>query len=221
MNLNIESAITTANSTDYPINDSGFLTSVLAGSSSITIPAYNYDGNGVYKKIKGLLSPANIKPYSEVVITNGVNNTGFSSFSKNTNLTKITLPNSIVSLGQSFQNCTNLSEINLPNWLTSINNQLFFGCSSLTSITIPEGITQINFYTFSGCSNLTSVTIPIGVTSIFNMAFGNCTSLTSITYKGTMAQWNSISLTVTDSSSWDKDNGNYTIHCTDGDIAKS
>ena len=57
-----------------------------------------------------------------------------------------------------FDGCSNLTSITLPSSLTSIGEYAFQYCS-LTSITIPEGVTQIGEYAFSGCSNLTSVVI--------------------------------------------------------------
>ena len=67
----------------------------------------------------------------------------------------------------------------------------------------------------------TNIVIPaeyndLPVTSIEREAFWGCESLTSITYKGTKAQWNQIEKGIR----WDEDTGNYTIHCTDGDIEK-
>jgi len=47
-------------------------------------------------------------------------------------------------------------------------------------------------------------------------AFSYCSRLTSISFNGTMAQWNAIEK----NDYWNVDTGNYTIHCTDGDIAK-
>ncbi len=48
-------------------------------------------------------------------------------------------------------------------------------------------------------------------------AFFHCDGLTSIEFNGTIAQWNAISKI----SNRDSYTGFYTIHCTDGDIAKS
>ena len=100
--------------------------------------------------------------------------------------------------------------------VTSIGDSAFGCCSGLTSITIPDTVTSIGFYAFSGCSSLTSVTIFDGVTSVENGAFAYCSGLTSITFTGTKAQWSAISK----GERWNKDTGSYTIHCTDGDIAK-
>ena len=77
--------------------------------------------------------------------------------------------------------------------------------------------TSIEYRAFSDCTSLTSITIPNGVTSIGERAFSGCSSLTNITFNGTKMQWKAIKKY----TYWDAETGNYTVHCTDGDIAKS
>ncbi len=48
-------------------------------------------------------------------------------------------------------------------------------------------------------------------------AFSNCTALTDIYYSGTIEEWDNI----TKSNNWNVSTGDYTIHCTDGDIWKN
>ena len=77
-----------------------------------------------------------------------------------------------------FTVCTNLTSVTIPNSVTSILDYAFSGCSSLTSVTIPNSVTSIGNYAFFGCSSLISVTIPDA--SIGNNAFDSCSALTSI-----------------------------------------
>ena len=115
-----------------------------------------------------------------------------------------------------FSGCSELTSIAIPDNVTSIGGRAFYACNGLTNITIPDGVTSIGGRAFYLCSGLTSVTIPNSVTSIDYDAFYYCSSLTSITFNGTIAQWNAISK----GTDWNYNTGNYTIHCTDGDIPK-
>jgi len=99
-----------------------------------------------------------------------------------TNLTSINIPNSVTSIGEwAFRNCTSLASVTIPDSVTSIGNAAFVDCTSLTSVTIGSGVTSIGYGVFGDCTSLTSVTIPASVTSIGDYAFRGCTSLTSVT----------------------------------------
>ena len=118
-----------------------------------------------------------------------------------TNLTSITIPNNVTSIGNgAFNNCSNLTSIiwnakngpsyNFGNQVTSftfgddvevIPASICSGMTNLTSMTIPNSVTSIGGYAFSGCTGLTSVTIGNSVTSIGGYAFSGCTGLTSVT----------------------------------------
>ena len=154
---------------------------------------------------------------TSVTIGDSVTSIGSSAFSGCTSLTSITIPNSVTSIGESaFYNCDSLTSITIPDSVTSIGESAFFSCNSLTSVTIGDSVTSIGSSAFFGCTSLTSVTIGDSVTSIGQNAFFGCTSLKSINFQGTKAQWNAISK----GGYWNTNTGNYTIHCTDGDIAK-
>ncbi|MFA7081604.1 MAG: leucine-rich repeat domain-containing protein [Bacteroidales bacterium] len=80
-----------------------------------------------------------------------------------------------------FQNCTELTSITIPNSVTLIDDYAFHHCTGLTSMVIPNSVTLINSYAFAVCNELTSITIPNSVSHIDFSAFGGCTGLTSIT----------------------------------------
>ena len=99
-----------------------------------------------------------------------------------TDLTSITIPDSVTSIGYSaFSGCTGLKSVTIGKNVTRIGQEAFSGCSSLTSITIPDSVTSIGYSAFDGCSSLKSITIPDSVTSIGDCAFWGCSSLKSIT----------------------------------------
>ena len=152
-----------------------------------------------------------------VKIPSSVTSIGEYAFVDCTGLTDVVIPSSVTSIGEyAFKNCTGLTDVVIPSSVMSIGQYAFEGCSCLTNITILEGVTSISERSFRGCSGLTSITIPGSVTSIGGFVFYGCNGLTSIVYLGTMAQWNSIQKDVY----WNSGTGIYTIHCTDGDIAK-
>ena len=85
----------------------------------------------------------------------------------------LTFDDDITSVG-GFNGCTQLTSITIPNNVTSIGSSAFEDCSGLTSITIPNNVTSIGSSAFEDCSGLTSITIPNNVTRIGNYAFEGC-----------------------------------------------
>ena len=80
-----------------------------------------------------------------------------------------------------FWNLTELTEITLPDTVTTIGKYAFAECSSLTSVTLPDSVTKIDDYAFSRCSELKNIAIPNNVTQIGECAFARCTALKNFT----------------------------------------
>ena len=123
-------------------------------------------------------------------------------------LTSITIPNSVTSIGKDafyntgiyndesnwgdgvlyISNCLIDAKSDITGSYTiKDNTQLiadnaFYKCTYLTSVTIPESVTSIGERAFCYCSKLTSVTIPNSVTSIGYAAFDGCSALTEPVY---------------------------------------
>ena len=127
------------------------------------------------------------KTQSDIVIPSEINGIPVTSidhqaFSDCTNLTSVTIPDSVSSIGPfAFYGCTGLTSVTIPDSVTSIGDGVFSGCTCLTAITIPDSVTLIGDHAFSGCTGLTSVTIGNSVTSIGYSAFYGCKGLTSVT----------------------------------------
>jgi len=117
-----------------------------------------------------------------------------STFRDCTNLTSVTIPDSVTSIGvQSFSGCTSLTAINVNS--TNINYSsdqgVLYNKNKTTliknpegkkdsSFTIPNGVTTIGDFAFTRCTSLTRITIPDSVTTIERGAF-YLSSLTSVT----------------------------------------
>lgn len=84
----------------------------------------------------------------------------------------------VTSIGWSaFDSCSDLTVITIPDTVSSIEHSAFRDCASLIDIVIPDGVTCIESSTFSGCTNLTSISIPDSVTTIEYWAFEDCNAL--------------------------------------------
>ena len=95
---------------------------------------------------------------------------------------------------EAFSLCTNLTSVTIPESVTRIGNNLnsiggaFEGCTSLTNVIIGNSVINIGFSAFFGCTSLNRMTIPASVTSIYAQAFYGCSSLTNFTFLGNAPQ---------------------------------
>ena len=112
---------------------------------------------------------------------------------------------------------TSITACNIHEGTKVIYYAAFSGCDALESVSIPDGVPSLGDYAFENCSSLAELTVPDSVTSIGEGTFSCCVSLESVAYSGTGEEWNAIDK----ASGWDSNTGNYTVHCTDGDFAKS
>ena len=110
---------------------------------------------------------------------------GSGAFQGCSQLTKVTLPESLESIGDyAFYSCDGLTSINLSGCanLTTIGDNAFYNCSTLKEIILPEKLTTIKAGAFQSCSNLTSINLEdTEVKTIGNNAFSDCSSLKTVT----------------------------------------
>lgn len=93
-----------------------------------------------------------------------------------------------------FSYSSELTSITLPDSVTSIGDSAFLSCSGLTSIIIPDSVTSIGNSAFFNCTGLEAVTIGNSVTSIGRNAFYICSGLKDVFYTGTIEQQSNISI---------------------------
>lgn len=160
--------------------------------------------------------------YKDITIPDGVETIEGYAFSNMSNLTSITFPNSVISLGDNvlywckslvdvtlssgiseipygfMEYCDKIESIQIPSGVTQIDSFAFYNCAALTEITLPETLTTINNFAFDGCSNLESITIPESVESIGSDTFSGCSeslvlNVTEGSYAETFAKDNGLS----------------------------
>ena len=154
---------------------------------------------------------------TQVYLPDGLCSIGESAFQGCTGLRAIVMPDSVVSIGDGvFADCTRLASVKLSGGLTHVGTRMFYNCRALTGITIPDGVKTIRSSAFvlSGlktimlpegvvaigeaafmcCKNLSSAYFPESLRDVSSHAFYACGALKDVYYRGSAAQWSSISV---------------------------
>ena len=132
--------------------------------------------------------PASVVVFSRAYSVTSIR---YGCFSSRSFLTSITIPSSVISLGeQCFYECKALTSIivdednpvydsreNCNAIIETESNTMIAGCASTS---IPSSVTSLGEHCFSGCTSLVSIDIPSSVTSLGNDCFSDCWALTSI-----------------------------------------
>ncbi len=114
----------------------------------------------------------------EVTVADGVTVIGRRVFGGCDQITRIVLPDSVLTLeGYAFSKCTSLESIVLSKNITKIDDHAFAGLYALKEIQLHEGITEIGEYAFLSCTSLETLVIPDSVVTIGVGAFNSCRAL--------------------------------------------
>ncbi len=149
----------------YAFNGTAWETSLPNGS--------HYLGKVLYKH-KGAIP-------QDFTITDGTVAIGSNAFMLASDLTNITLPNSVKYIGDyAFSSCSSLCTITLSENLEYIGMFAFEWCDKLQSISLPNSVQIIERNAFAACESMQSISIGNNLQSIGMAAFQACRSLETI-----------------------------------------
>lgn len=147
---------------------------------SITLP--NNEGVlHVYKRNSN-------KELTEIKVADGVDVIGSCAFRNAANVTKVTMPDSVVTIKDWAFAFSGLTSID-AHAIKTIEKYAYWQCKGFVNIVFPDTVQSIGDRAFAYCQNLVSIVIPNSVTTIGTQAFNACDKLTTIYYKGTQEQW--------------------------------
>lgn len=125
----------------------------------------------------------------DYVIPDTIKVIGGGVFIGNANMVKITIPASVVNIGNgAFESCVNLSEVLFVEGeeLLTIGDKAFYRCTALKSIKLPERTLSLGKNCFDG-SGLSDIDFG-GVRTIAANAFGNTKSLSVLTIPASVTE---------------------------------
>ena len=165
------------NDTIVKVNESGLITAVGEGYSSVTVKILQNDKSTYYSET---ISIEVKDPYVNAgsILTNYYGNGGL-----------VTIPDrlSLTEIGSfCFSNYEYIAKT--PEELEFDDSETmkmwFIGDSTITKVIIPEGVKKINSYAFANLTALEEIVLPSTLESIEYGAFYNCTALTTLTFSG-------------------------------------
>ena len=165
-------------------------------SGNVIIPdSVTYDGTTYPVKAIGDNAFSNCSELTSVTIGNSVTEIGYSAFYGCTSLTGVTIPNSVTHIGDyAFQGCSALDTLNFnavscSNFSSTASCRPFYNLN-ISHINIGDSVQRIPAYFAHGNTNLTSVTIPNSVTEIGYYAFYGCGGVTDYTWNARNCSYN-------------------------------
>lgn len=102
-------------------------------------------------------------------------------FSGRPNVTSVTLPSTLVSIGDQAFYQSKITSIVIPEGVETIGKSVFELCRNLVSATLPSTLVSLGERAFAQ-SGLTAVVIPASLKTLGESAFYNCTGLVSATF---------------------------------------
>ncbi len=183
-----------------------------------------YVVKGVDDSIKDTVTEIVIPPaYKDRKVTD----IGEGAFNGCISLEKISIPMTVDHISQkTFENCPNLKEVRyyggtIDDWASMTFDVNPLSCNEEGVKLFVNNVEQVNVTltaknisknAFDGCSSINKLTLEKKVKSIGDYAFNNCLNIEAIEYKGSISEWNNITL----GSSWNYGIKATYVQCSDG-----
>lgn len=135
---------------------------------------------------------SNCTELTSVTLPDSIESIGYRAFDYCSSLESIKLPKNLKKICErAFYACYNLKTADLPDSVERIERMAFDNCTSLKEIVLPDTVEYIGQYAFYGCTSVPSITIPENVSQIRYAAFGSCYALESVEFNATECDINS------------------------------
>ncbi len=118
-----------------------------------------------------------------VTVYAGITALGYHAFSDCTELTDVSLPSTLVGIGNyAFYNCSK-AKITLSENFTSIGNSAFYNCDGITGEVDLKNVEYLGEDAFRACSNITKIVYRSNlINSYLHSAFSGCSGVTEIIF---------------------------------------
>ena len=113
---------------------------------------------------------------TSVTIPSSVKSIGHLAFGRSS-ITNLVLPEGLTTLSEGAFTESKVKTVSLPKTLTAVGRGSFQNCAELEEVVIHEGVTEIKPYAFCGDHKLKAVYIPSTVTEIGEEVFYHCENL--------------------------------------------
>ncbi|MGN0384001.1 MAG: leucine-rich repeat protein [Eubacterium sp.] len=141
--------------------------------------------------LESVVIPDGLDSFSETSLIAGI---GSNVYDGCTSLSSITLSSTMTAIPTAFlKNTTNLTSISIPSSVASLGAQAFAGCG-INEIDLSDcsALSVVSVQAFSACPNLKYVDLPQSVTKIDEKAFYQCTGIDNIDFLGNLTNLTTI-----------------------------
>ena len=130
----------------------------------------------------------------EIYIEEGITSIANCAFYRFTEIGSVTLPESMVFIGDNAFFESSITDINFPDALQTIGNNAFKCCNGLVHLDFNKGLKLIGDSAFYQCASIETVVLTDTIMEFGTSAFQECTGLASAYYIGTEEQYKQINI---------------------------